>query len=95
MESHPQTYVPTNTYLSAVAWDLFDFFRDNPFKTSLNSWLFWVLSSNMLFFTAVNCAAADLRRKYSLCVCWDYFHLAHGEVLCFLDTPLSLSDTWL
>jgi len=61
MERHPhtQTYLPTNTYLSAVAWDLFDFFRDNPCKTSLNSWLFRVLSSNMLFF--YRCA---------LCCCW-------------------------
>ncbi len=86
--SHTQTYLPTNTCLSVVAWDLSDFLQDNPFKPSLNSWLFSVLSSNMLCFAAVNCSAADLRRKYSLC---ELGLLSFGsqcfQGLCFLDSP--------
>jgi len=80
--SHTQTYLPTNTCLSVVAWDLSDFLQDNPFKPTLNSWLFSMLSSNMLYFAGVNCSAAD-------CVSWDYFHLARSEGLC-----LVLSLVW-
>lgn len=71
MEIHPhstQTYLPTNTYLSAVARDLFDFFQDNPFKTSLNSWLFSVPSSNMLFFYRCELCSSWFKTEM-LCVC--------------------------